>query len=118
MHSYIYVSPYLKFKNNKVYILDQNNINSSDYENNNYYITLDNIQKKNIIQFNNTDIMYEIIHFENDKNLLIKINFDKDLISIEINRLMHFIDSLISEINQNDYSFESNILKYNNIITY
>jgi hypothetical protein len=102
MNSIVFVSPFLKFKNNKVYILNKYEINNKNYEEETYYIDFDDVNNKDYLTMNNKKFTYSILYNEDDKNLLIKVDFldtldDIDHIDdIELIKIMHYTEDIIS----------------------
>lgn len=101
--SYIFLSPFLLYKNDKIFILSQYDIpkykENIKYENELYYIEKNELEISNIVYIDNNIINYSILNY--DKNLLIKIKFDNET-NDEINniiKIMYIIDSYISGIN-------------------
>ena len=77
MNSYVFASPYLKFNSEKIFILsDENDLNDTDYENNTFYIDADDIEKNGSFIIDDKVIYYNILSYENDKNLIFKLDID------------------------------------------
>jgi hypothetical protein len=96
MFSYVFSSPFLKFKNDKLYFLNKYDLNMSIYEKENYFMNYDDIITKKILKINNIDIEYDILLKENDKNLLIKIDIAENVDELELNTLIYCIEKYIS----------------------
>lgn len=109
--SYIFLSPFLLYKNNKIFILSQYDIpkykENIKYGNELYYLEKNELEINNIVYINNNIIDYSILNY--DKNLLIKININNE-IDNEINniiKIMYIIDSYISGINNIDEIYKN-----------
>ena len=84
MHkSSIFNAKFLKFKYDKVYFLLLNELNNNNFEDNNYYIDIDDILNKGSYNFNEKEITYEILSF-NENEISISINCDKELSDDEL----------------------------------
>ena len=91
MHTFVFSSNVLKYKNNKIYILSNEcDFIEKNYEENTYFFNLDDIQKKGVINCNNQLINYDLLSFSEDKNISIKMNFDTNIDNTEeLIKLMH-----------------------------
>jgi hypothetical protein len=116
MYSCVFSSPFLKFKNNKVYLLNKYDLNINNYDEETYFINFNEIDKKKTFKINNIDIEYDILMNEDDKNLLIKIDVSEKLEKIELDKLLYSTEKYISGYEDfNIMCNDNNILKnYNN----
>jgi hypothetical protein len=113
MNSYIFSSPFLKFKNNKVYLLNKYNLNNNNYDEDTYFINFNEIEKKKI-KINNIDVEYNILLNEDNKNLLIKIDVSDNMEELEINKILYYIEKYISgceDFDNINQDIDSDILK-------
>lgn len=107
MFTCVFSSPILKFKNDKIYLLTtKNDINCDEYENETYYIKLDEIQKSNKFSMSSNLINYDIITNRPNENLVIQMNFDNELTDDEMIKMMHAVGYHISglEVNTDIYN--------------
>jgi len=114
MHTFVFSSNVLKYKNNKIYILSNEcDFIEKNYEENTYFLNLDDIQKQGVINCNNQLINYDLLSFSEDKNISIKMNFDTNIDNTEeLIKLMHITDLYLSGINDiQDISINDSILK-------
>jgi hypothetical protein len=116
MHSYIFSSPYLKYKNDKLYLLNNIDKNSKNYEEQTYFIDFNEIIIKKNIKINDIELEYDIIFYENDKNLLVKFDTLKDINEKELNKIIYSIEKNISGFDDNYIDEEDNYIskKYSN----
>jgi len=111
MYSYVFSSQFLKFKNNKVYLLNKYDLNINNYEEN-YFINFNQIDKIKKFKVNNINVEYDILLNEDDRNLLIKIDVSENLENIELYKLMYSTEKYISEYKDFDIISENDdILK-------
>lgn len=50
MYSFVFSSQFLKFKNNKVYLLNKYDLNINNYDKENYFINFNEIDKKKYLK--------------------------------------------------------------------
>lgn len=113
MYSCVFTSSLLKYKNNKIHILsNENDFNEVNYEDNTYFIELDDIKKNGSIKYNDKIITYDLLSFDQDKNISIKMNFIEDFDNDNMIKLMHLTDLYLSGIdNIGEFSVHENIVK-------
>ena len=114
MSSCIFSSPFLKFKNDKIYLLSCNNdFQPLDYENEVYYIDYTDIKIQKSFDFLDHKINYDIVSHENDKNIVIRLNSDKEIKDdIDIIKIMYLIECHITHINMENINYMNDV--YNN----
>jgi hypothetical protein len=114
MSSCIFSSPFLKFKNGKIYQLScDNDFKLLDYENEVYYIDYTDIKIQKSFDFLDHKIKYDIISYENDKNIVIKLISDKEIQDDnDIIKMMYLIESHITHINMENINYMNDV--YNN----
>ena len=120
MNSYVFSSPFLKYKNNNLYLLERCDLNLTNYDEETYFIDFNEINKSKKIKINDLNLEYDILLYENDKNLLIKFNIDKKIDDLELNKVLFFIEKNISGFDQinniyeniNNDNFKNYINKY------
>jgi hypothetical protein len=108
MYSCVFSTQFLKFKNNKVYLLNEYDLAISNYDEENYFIDFNEIDKNKIFKINNINVEYNILLNENDENLLIRINISENLEDVELNNLLHCIEKYISGYKDFDVISENN----------
>jgi hypothetical protein len=115
MNSIVFSSPFLKFNNNKVYILNKYELNNKNYTEETYYMDFNDVNNKKTLTMNNKNFTYNILFNEDDKNLLIKIDFLDTLDSvddIELIKIMHYTEDIISGCdNITDFNIDDDTLK-------
>jgi hypothetical protein len=113
MYSCVFASSFLKYKNNKIHILsNENDFNEVNYEDNTYFINLDDIKKTGSINYNDKIITYDLLSFDEDKNISVKINFMEDIGNEDMIKLMHLTDLYLTGIDDIDeLSIDENIVK-------
>jgi len=112
MYSCVFASQFLKFKNNKVYLLNKYDLNINTYDKENYFINFNEIDKKKKFKINNINVEYDILLNEDDKNLLIKIDIDENIENIELYKLIYSTEKYISGYEDFDIIYENDdILK-------
>ena len=98
MFSIVFSSKFLRYKNNNVYILSENDIDNNNYDNETYFIDFNEININNVIKSNNYEYIFKIILKENDKNLLIRIDYLINTEYTELKKIMYCIEKRISGI--------------------
>jgi hypothetical protein len=100
MYSCVFASSCLKYKNDKIYILsNKNDFGELNYEDNTYFIELDDLQKSGFIKYDNQIIEYDILSFDNDKNISIKMNFPENIEDNNMLKFMHITELYLSGVN-------------------
>ena len=121
MHSVKFLSPNLKFNNNKVYYLQFNELNNNNYKENNYFLSLDDIKIEDSLLFNNINIFYKLIFTEFDDNIMIELTYDDNVDKKTILKYVYYIQEKIKKIkneNIDEYhtKYENEFMKYENNI--
>ena len=96
MCSYVFSSDFLKYRDNKVYLLNKHDLELKEYYEETYFIDFNEINTKKNIKVGDTELEYEILFYENDKNLLIKFDILNNSNDEDINRLIYSIEQNIS----------------------
>lgn len=98
MSTLIFSSPFLKYKNKKIYMLSCNSdLKLTDYENEVYYLDYMDIKNSKSFEFLDYIIKYDIISCEEDKNVVIRLNIDKEVKDEkEMIKIMYLIESQIT----------------------
>ncbi len=115
MHTHSFTTPYLKYNEENMYMLDDvdiklNNSNTSYYSNNTYYINSNELIKTNSIQYLELNIDYSLL-LENTKDIVIRFVTNKDnLDDLTILKIMHTITCHVSGY-ENDI-LDDDILNY------
>ena len=113
MYTCVFASCFLKYKNNKIYILsNETDFNEVNYEDNTYFINLDDLKKSGVIKYNDKMINYDLLSFDDDKNISIKMNFDDEVDNDSMIKLMHSTDLYLSGIdNYEERELNENLVK-------
>ena len=90
MPSFQIKTPYLKCKNNKVYLLNYHEMDMLDFENQTYYLDDYEVKMNGKFSLNNLDIFYHISKLEDDKNLIVEVSIE----NIDNDSMMFFVDKL------------------------
>jgi hypothetical protein len=93
---YILNSPFLKFKNNNVHLLSRYDLDNNNYEEETFFIDLDNIISDDDLIVNNVSIEYRIILFEEDKNIIININVKEFYEPSFLYKIFHYVEKYIT----------------------
>ena len=86
-------TPYLLYKNNKIYLLNYHELDNEDYENNIYYLNDNEIKMNGNFLINNLKIVYNIKSLEDGKYLNVNIivensdSFDESYMSILLDNI-------------------------------
>lgn len=103
MHQFQIKTPYLKCKNNKVYLLNYHEMDIVDYEDQTYYLDDYEVNMLGKFSLNNLDISYSVSKLENDRNLLVNVsihnidnlnNIDNALMIILVDNIQKYISGL------------------------
>lgn len=103
MPVYIFNSPSLVFKNSKIYFLSNINDFLEDFEKNTYYIDFAEINQISSFIHKNIKINYEIITPTENKNLVVKFDYDDEFNDIDISEFIYSFENFIYGIN-NDFT--------------
>ena len=89
-------TPYLKCKNNKVYLLNYHEMDMLDYENQTYYLDDYEVNMTGNFVLNNLEIYYYISKLEDNKNLIVDVSIENidNLNNIDNNSMMCLVDKL------------------------
>jgi len=82
MPLYVFISPSLVFKNDKIYFLSDINDFTDDFDKNTYYIDFKDINQKGSFIYKTNTINYEIITPSENKNLFVYFTFSDEYTSI------------------------------------
>lgn len=99
MPLYVFISPSLIFKNDKIYFLSDINDFTDDFEKNTYYIDFKDINQKGSFTYKTTAINYEIITPTDNKNLFVHFNFSDEYTTVNIGEFIHAFQNFIFDIN-------------------
>lgn len=116
MNNCIFLSQFLKFKNNKVYLLSYEDLKIKDYINNTYYINYNDLVLSNQLIIDNKIINYSLKKHMN--NLIIYINVNESLNKYEFINLMYIIEEYISGVKYIDNLYDKKLNYYNNFYNY
>jgi len=111
MNNCIFLSKFLKYKNNKIYLLSYEDLKTEDYINNTYYINYDDLVLSNKLIIDNKVINYSLKKHMN--NLIIYININESLNKNEIINLMYIIEQYISGVKNINNLYDINISEKN-----
>jgi hypothetical protein len=93
MYNFEIKTPYLLYKNNKIYLLNYHELDNEDYENNIYYLNDNEIKMNGNFLINNLKIVYNIKSLEDGKYLNVNIivensdSFDESYMSILLDNI-------------------------------
>lgn len=100
MPVYIFISPCLVFKNNKIYFLSNVNDFTEDFEKNTYYIDFKDIDKYGTFVHKNSTIQYEIITPTENKNLFIHFSYVDEITDINVGEFIYAFQNFIFDIKE------------------
>jgi len=118
---YSFLSPNLKYNNGLIYYLNMNELNESNYKENNYYIEEKDINKNCKIN-DDIDVNYNLIYSKFDDNIIIEFSaneeFDKEKVlnyMFKIQEKIKGVDDLFIMQEYNKYKdifskYENNII--------
>jgi hypothetical protein len=93
MYNFEIKTPYLLYKNNKIYLLNYHELDNADYENNIYYLNDNEIKMNGNFLINNLKIVYNIKSLEDGKYLNVNIivensdSFEESYMSILLDNI-------------------------------
>jgi hypothetical protein len=93
---YILNSPFLKFKNNNVHLLSRYDLDNNNYQEETFFIDLDNIIPDDDLIVNNISIKYKIIMYEEDKNIVINVNLEEFYEPPFLYKVFHYVEKYIT----------------------
>ena len=96
MFSIVFSSSFLKFKNDKVYLLNKYNLNIDNYDEETYFIDFNEINNEDILYIDNMKYQYKILLNEDNKNLLVKLDIENNLDETEFKKIMYCVEQHIS----------------------
>jgi competence protein ComGC len=120
MSTFIFSSPFLKYKNQKIYLFSCNSdLKLVDYQNELYYIDYKDIKISKSFEFQDYMITYDIISCEEDKNIVIRLKIDKEVKDDHtMIKIMYLIESQITlyfeDITNEHVNNQDNSLSYTN----
>lgn len=118
MNNFIFLSQYLKLKNNKIYLLSCNDIKIRNYADNTYYINCNDVILSNELILDDKIINYSLKF--GIENLIINVNVNKLIPKNDFIKLMYIIEQHISGITDinnlyDNFTERKNLNYYNNL---
>ena len=108
----VFTTPYLKFNNQKLYILSDNDNETINYENETYYIDNADIDDSGEVKYNNNTYKYDIITKEDNQNIVIKVLLKDTYSENELINILHNIHCNIIKLENINEITENLIAKY------
>ena len=112
MFNCIFLAPYLKYNNQKIYILNHNDNETINYENETYYIDDNDMNYSGSITYNNNVVKFEIISKEDNQNIVIKASLKEAYEIDELIKVLHNIHCNIVKLENINEITDNLIAKY------